>query len=248
MNGILQTNSKSKGLVLDPRTKLLMLITMSTIVLGGITSERLGFLSPCFCALPLILFLSARKIKSALVYTLVYGAAYTLFILASPHLSGVLYYLLLGTAGIITKFIPSIMLGVYVVSSTTVSEFTAAMQRMHVSEKLIIPLSVMFRFFPTVGDEFSSINNAMRMRGISLGGENVAKMLEYRFIPLMTCSVKIGEELSAAALTRGLGGECKRTNVCKIGLHLQDYFFMLICVAAFVLLISDKLGILGGIS
>ena len=92
----------------------------------------------------------------------------------------------------------------------------AMMLRMHLSEKIIIPLSVMFRFFPTVMDEAASIHAAMRMRDIRFGGRNAAKMLEYRMIPLMTCCVKIGEELSAAALTRGLGGKAKRTNICKI--------------------------------
>ena len=68
-----------------------------------------------------------------------------------------------------------------------------------------------------------------------MGGKNVGKMLEYRLVPLMTCCVKIGEELSAAALTRGLGGEVKRTNICKIGFHVQDVFFLLLCVVAFAI-------------
>ena len=37
------------------------------------------------------------------------------------------------------------------------------------------------------------------------GGKNPFLMLEYRLVPLMVSVVKIGDELSAAALTRGLG-------------------------------------------
>lgn len=111
------------------------------------------------------------------------------------------------------------------------------MLRMHISEKLIIPMSVMFRFFPTVTDEFSSINAAMRMREVSLMGKNAGKMLEYRLVPLLTCSIKIGEELSAAALTRGLGGTVRRTNVCEIGFRVQDTIVVLFCLAPFVLVI-----------
>ena len=73
------------------------------------------------------------------------------------------------------------------------------MNKMHVTEKITIPLSVMFRFFPTVADEFASINAAMRMRDIRVGGKNAGKMLEYRMVPLMVCLAKIGEELNAAA-------------------------------------------------
>ena len=50
---------------------------------------------------------------------------------------------------------------------------------------------------------------------------------------MMICSVKIGEELSAAALTRGLGGPVKRTNICKIGFRAQDIVLLLICLGAF---------------
>ncbi len=111
------------------------------------------------------------------------------------------------------------------------------MQRIHLSEKIIIPLSVMFRFFPTVMDEFRSINAAMKMRDIQLGGSGVLKMLEYRLVPLMVCCAKIGEELSIAALTRGLGGPTKRTNICKIGFHIQDWIVLTLCAVPYLVLV-----------
>jgi len=241
--GFMQSGVEDRGLLLDPRTKLLLLITMTVFVLGGAGSTVLWFINPCLCILPLVLLLSSKKFKTAVIYVVVYSTMYFLFYYFGPKTTGIVNFLLLGTAGILTRFMPGIMMGIYVVSTTTVSEFTAAMLRMHVSEKLIIPLSVMFRFFPTVADEFSSINAAMRMRGVSFGGKNAGKMLEYRLIPLLTCSSKIGEELSAAALTRGLGGDVRRTNVCDIGFRFQDVIMMLVCAVPFVLLAISGLGI-----
>ena len=232
--GIMQSDIENRGLVLDPRTKLLLLITMATFVLGGAGSAKFWFITPCLCLAPLVLLLSAKKYKTAAIYVAVYLVTYSSFHFLGPQTTGILNFLLLGTTGIITRFMPSIMMGVYVVSTTTVSEFTAAMLRMHISEKLIIPMSVMFRFFPTVADEFSSINAAMRMRGVSFGGKSAGKMLEFRLVPLLTCSSKIGEELSAAALTRGLGGNVRRTNVCEIGFHAQDFIVILACIVPFV--------------
>ena len=55
-------------------------------------------------------------------------------------------------------------------SSTSVSEFISAMERMHVTEKITIPLSVIFRFFPTISEEYKAIRDAMKMRGICAGG------------------------------------------------------------------------------
>jgi energy-coupling factor transporter transmembrane protein EcfT len=76
----------------------------------------------------------------------------------------------------------------------------AAMERMHATQKLVIPLSVVFRFLPTVKEGAASINDAMRMRGVQFGGRKAGDMLEYRLFPMMICSVKIGEYLSAAPL------------------------------------------------
>ena len=94
-------------------------------------------------------------------------------------------------------------MGYYLIESTTVSEFVAAMERVHIPQKIVIPLSVVFRFFPTIREEYAAIGDAMKMRGISTLRSPI-KMLEYRVVPLMISIANIGEELSAAALTRGL--------------------------------------------
>lgn len=115
-------------------------------------------------------------------------------------------------------------------STTSVSEFVASMERMHITDKIVIPLSVIFRFFPTIGEEYRAIADAMSMRQIRVGGKKPLKMIEYRIIPLMVSVVKIGDELSAAALTRGLGAPVKGTNICKIGFHWQDILLILFSV------------------
>lgn len=243
-NGILQASVQKRGLILDPRTKMLLLFTMAVFVLGYSGGEILNFLLPCFCVMPAVLLLTGRKYKTAFGYILIYSASYLAFIFLGDKTSGILNYLLLGICGILARFLPCMMMGAYMISTTTVSEFTAAMQQMHLSDKIIIPFSVMFRFFPTVINEFASINAAMKMRDIRIGGRNISKMFEYRIVPLMTCCVKIGEELSAAALTRGLGGTVHRTNICRIGFHVQDILVILLCLAPLSLLLLQTIGIL----
>lgn len=237
-SSVLQATSLNRGLILDPRTKIVLLIAMSVFVLGGLGSENLPYIVPVLCCLPLALLLSAKKIKQALIYLVLFSMAYLTTVFLLPLLSGLPQFLMLACSSIVCRFMPSIMLGAYVVSTTTVSEFSAAMQRLHVSENIVIPLSVMFRFFPTVAEEFKAINAAMSMRGISFGGGNAAKMLEYRLVPLMTCSAKIGEELSAAALTRGLCADVKRTNICRIGFGVQDYLLIALCAVLFIVSVA----------
>ena len=242
--GILQTTGQQRGLILDPRTKLLLLVTISTFVLGGLGGDKLSYIIPALSFMTLLLLLTAGRLRAAVICLVVYSAANLASLLLLPRLSGFIYFLVLGSVGIFSRVMPGVVMGVYVVSTTTVSEFTAAMHRMHISEKIVIPISVMFRFIPTVVEEFNSINAAMRMRGIRFGGGRAGKMLEYRLVPLLTCSAKIGEELSAAALTRGLGGEVRRTNICRIGFKIQDIIFIALCITAFAAAALAYLGVL----
>ena len=53
-------------------------------------------------------------------------------------------------------------------------------------------------------------------------------------IPIITCSVKTGEELSAAALARGLGSPVKRINMCSIGFRAADYLVFFIAAGTLV--------------
>lgn len=229
-----------RGLIMDPRTKLALLVTVTTFALGGAGGRRCEMLVPILCIAPFLLLLTAKRFKTSIIGMILFWGSSMLLTFANTRgMGGFLYYIILGSCGVLGRFLPCIMMGRYLMESTTVSEFTAAMKKLHVSDNIIIPLSVMFRFFPTVLDEADSISSAMKMRGIRIGGKHASKIIEYRMVPLMTCCVNIGEELSAAALTRGLGGEVKRTNICRIGFRLQDYAALALCLIPWILLIMD---------
>ena len=96
------------------------------------------------------------------------------------------------------------------------------------------------RFFPTIKEEYMAIRDAMKMRGITFGGGNAVKMVEFRMIPLLFSCVNIGDELSAAAITRGLGGKVRRTSVVELKLHAQDLIMILFFTVATVVFIVSK--------
>lgn len=231
---ILCSEKEKKGIILDPRTKIVLLLMIAVYVLGGAGGNSLLWARIVLVCVPFILLFASGRQGKCILFVILFVAAFFLQYFLMSRLNGLLSFLVLATAGIVTQFLPGVVMGYFAVSTTSISEFVAAMKRIHIPEKIIIPLSVMFRFFPTVLEEISSINDAMAMRGISFGGKHPGKMLEYRLIPMMTCSVKMGEELSAAALTRGLGAPVKRTNICKIGFGVWDIIFLIICVIIMV--------------
>lgn len=237
---------ENRGLVLDPRTKLAVMITLVVFALGGTGSDiiavRIG--TVILSVLPIVLLATARQWKKAVFFGVSYAAIKAAELLLIPNLTGIALSTLGLFCMIFVRLMPSLIMGAYMLSSTTVSEFIAAMHRMQIPQQITIPLSVMFRFFPTVLEEFAAINTAMKMRDIRIGGKNAGKIIEYRLVPLMVCSVNIGSELSAAALTRGLGVRVKRTNICKIGFHVQDITLLLLTVSLYVLWILGMIGVI----
>ena len=221
--------------VLDPRTKLLLLLTINVVMLSSAAEGNAALLKQAVAALAALLLLNAGKGKMALIYIILYAlAGQAGLVLRFFAGTSVIGFLVRFFAQILTRMAPGVMAACYVVATTSVSEFIAAMERMHVSQKIIIPFAVMFRFFPTIGDENRSIQDAMRLRSIGWKRGPVA-MLEYRFVPLIVSVVRIGDELSAAALTRGLGGPIRRTNYCKIGFSAWDFACIAFLAAVLIL-------------
>lgn len=192
---------------------------------------------PFFMALPFLLLALSGKLFTAVKFAAVFFfASYWNHILFFLPQDGALGSVLRLVFMLIVSFLPCLVTGAYIVNTTTVSAFIAAMQRMHIPQKITIPFVVLFRFFPTIAEEYRSIQDAMRIRGVGAKNGPIA-MLEYRLVPLMISIVKIGDDLSAAAATRGLGDGEKRTSVCEIGFGATDAAIALLSVAILVVLL-----------
>ena len=215
---------------LDPRTKMLLVLTIATICVAGGSDLPTTISKILLSFIPFILYLHERRFKMAFIYMAFYvfsSVGGTIFI---RNTYGILNFIVVALFMCISRFMPGLMMGAYLVTTTKVSEFMAAMDRMHIPQSVSIALSVTFRFFPTLKEEYQSISKSMRVRGIRFGGGKPFQMLEYRLIPLMISSMKISEELSAAALTRGLGSPKKRTNICDIGFRIPDLLAIILCL------------------
>jgi len=223
---------------LDPRTKLALVLILALFVMGGLGGEALRSIKTVLSALPFALLLAERQWKRFARGIVMLGTGYGL-LTVMPFLPRVLNYLALLCGGILTRFVVTVVMGEYLIATTSVSEFISAMERLHMPQAVTIPMSVMFRLFPTIGAEWRSIRRAMRMRGIHLGGAKASQVLEYQLVPMMTSTVRIGEELSASALTRGLGGPAQRTNICRIGFRTQDLFLLAGCLFVIVVWILE---------
>lgn len=101
-------------------------------------------------------------------------------------------------------------------------------------QKLIITLSVTIRYFPAIFEEIKHIHNAMKLRTIPF-----SEKIECFVVPFMMAASTTVEELSAAAVTRGIENPAPKTSITQLKFHLVDYLILFIeagfTVAAFML-------------
>ena len=226
---------------LDPRTKFYMILIVSAVVMMSATTPFLWGVRITMTLIPIILLIIEKKYTSAFGFTFLYIAALVLtFVFLSEDSNGFFKTFLTGYSGIVVQFMPCLITAWYVIRTTKIDEFMSAMQKMKIPDGITISLAVVMRFFPTIKEEYSSISDAMKMRGIAFGGGNAAKMIEYRMIPLLFSCVNIGDELSAAAITRGLGGKVKRTSVAELRLRLVDWLLITAFTAVAVIFVVYK--------
>ena len=211
-----------KGFYLDPRTKILFMAFVTTLMF--FVYENLA-MDAVVAVIPLTLLLINRQVRTALIY----GGLFALAVVAKLTqgmyvLPSVLNMISVLLVAMVIRLFPIFMLGYYIIESTSTDEFVAAMEKWHIPESL--------------GEESAAITDAMRMREIQFGTkkfwQNPTALLEYRVIPLMISVVKIGDELSAAALTRGLGGLKHRTSIAAIGFTAYDLIIALLSAGLLV--------------
>lgn len=233
IDSILIQRKSERSLPLDPRAKLFIALVVSTIMIVGDGRGALAIVQPILAAVPAIFFVLLGRYGTAAKYAVIYALTKAVPLFVITHTDLTVLVLAAGIVGALGKMLPGIFMGYFLVATTTVSEFIAAAERMHLPQALVIPISVMFRFFPTTVEEYGSIKDAMRMRGIH-GFRNPMTMMEYRLVPLLMSVVNIGGDLSASAITRGLDSPRPRTNACVIGFGWPDALVFVLGSASLV--------------
>lgn len=132
------------------------------------------------------------------------------------------------------KMFPCLMSGALLISTTSLHDVVLAMRKCHFPQKLIITLSVTIRYFPAIFEEIKHIHNAMKLRTIPF-----SEKIECFVVPFMMAASTTVEELSAAAVTRGIENPAPKTSITQLKFHLVDYLILFIeagfTVAAFML-------------
>jgi len=225
------TEKHNKQYALDPRTKLFILLVLSIIilVLPDMPSEWMC-IGVIFMTL-LVMGAYKQALRCALIYS---GLIGVLFICMLFPESGLAAFLSMITMTF-RKIAPPLFFASGMIATTKVGELVSAMQRLRIPKPIVITFAVTLRFFPTAKEEYASIRDAMRLRGIGVSFGNVLTrpltVMESVLIPMMMRCATIAEELSAAAVSRGIESSGKRTSITELKMRVFDWVMMSIHLA-----------------
>ena len=124
------------------------------------------------------------------------------------------------------------------IGTTQVSEFMAALNRMHIPKSVVIPVTVMIRYIPMIQEDWGYIKDSMKMRDVAPSFFGVithpSQTVECVYVPLMMAASKMADEISAAAVTRGIETPKPRTCMKQIHFGIADIFVALAFTAYFM--------------
>ncbi|MGN9788737.1 energy-coupling factor transporter transmembrane component T family protein [Nonomuraea sp. ZG12] len=198
------------ALRLDPRTKVALVLGASLVVMAPGGASAL----PAALVLGTLLALSERAWARALALPLVAAAIAAVAYFLPPAMPHPVIAMLATIAAFLLRFVAIGGIALHLMRTTTPTELTAALRAARVPRAITVPAAVMLRFLPTIVAEARAVRDAMRLRRIGGWGgmlRHPALSIELFTVPLIASSLRVAEDLSAAALLRGLGSATRPT-------------------------------------
>lgn len=236
---------KKAGISLDPRTKFLILI-IANMAYFTLFKGSAVFV---FIVLGVIICFLLGAYSAAFKFIIFYAVIMTGNVLAGfmPKWLSVIW----ATFTIAVQFfLPLIIYFMILIYTSTIDDIYGVLEKLRVPQIIAIPILVMIRFIPTIGEEYRYISQAMSLRGLGVGFKNFIlhplKTVEFIYVPLLFSLVRIGEELTMASLTRGLGLYKKRTSMKVIKMRALDYLVLFVYIAVFAWFLLEHNGYVNG--
>ncbi|MCH1983135.1 energy-coupling factor transporter transmembrane protein EcfT [Ruminococcus sp. OA3] len=210
-----------KGHSIDPRTGLVLLVLANIIAF----SQNCFWVECGWVAVLALLMLTCGRVCSGIKW----GAGFVLLMVlqwhvlpAAPKIFATSFSIFINYA---RRMFPCLMVGSLMLHTMSLRKFVAGLRRMGIPQKLIVPISVTLRYFPAIREEAGYIRDAMRLRNV----RGIDK-IEALVVPLMISATVTAEELSAAAVTRGIENPAPKTSVICLKMNVLDWISLLTAV------------------
>jgi len=222
-----ESKSQKMSLKIDPRTLIVVNILFCILLL--MVSNR--YASHICFVIAMLLMLLVRLETKLILYSSVYLAIILTEYIVQLYEIQVLIVLISIAGYLFCKIIPMLMITAIMINRVKINELITALEKLKLQRGIILGIVVSFRFVPTMKYEFEIIKESIRLRGIEISYLKMIltpiKTIERFLIPLLFRCLKVAEELTATALTRGVEHEVARTAYFKVKLGYYDWTIML---------------------
>ena len=228
---------------IDFRTKFFLTLIIGISTMEGSLARRYYYLGIFLALLPYLFALYDRKISlvsKGIFYT---GLAFLGQNIMEKFPNSFWAMILNLYAGIVIKILPGLIMGYYTMTTTKMSDLVYSLQKIKLPNTIIIPISVMFRFFYSIKQDYKIIGEAMYMHDLTLKSffKNPSRFIEYKFVPLLMITSQTADNVAISAMTRGMKVDGERSSISSAQLRSIDYIFLAFGIFIISLFIRIKL-------
>ena len=225
---------------LDPRTKIVIVLSLSTLsLIYDDISMLIVFLSiSCLCSVLMNSNLIAIlvRLKKLICVMAAIAIVQSLFTKTGNPIIKIGTFTLLTDYGIVRSLKFVLRLGIIIVSAAIITtsssrEIVQGLVQWRCPYEIAFMVSVAIRFLPIFKEEMTDMVIAIQLRGIDLKRVELKKKIKvYKYIlfPIVTNSILKAKELSTAMEMRGFRAYHSRTSYMTLKMQNTDYILIAI--------------------
>lgn len=228
---------------LDPRTKLLLIATLTTLAVFALDVFYLMAVLLTTIIVNILLkadILSAiKRLKTIISLIIFIAIVQSLTVKEGASLIKIANFNLITTGGLLNGAEFALRMGIIIFASVIASTekgrgMIDALIKLKIPYEIAFMVSVTIRFIPVFRNEFAARLTALKLRGIDIKKLKFNKKLKaysYLLAPAVTGSMLKSRTLAAAMESRGFRAYKKRTMLSALRLKYIDYAVIIITIA-----------------
>lgn len=241
-----------KNYNLDPRTKLVMVLIISTLAI--IYNDLLNLLALLILATIIAIAMKSdlisilKRIKKLLLLMIAIAFVQSISSKTGNIVLSIGGFILITDFGLIKALEFILRIGIIIISSVIITtsnsrEIVQGLVQMKVPYEIAFMVSIAIRFLPIFRDEMVDKVVALQLRGVDLRKINFKekiKIYKYLLLPITTNSILKAKELSIAMEMRGFRAYPQRTSFLVLKMRMMDYIIISISLIGFLGLIITR--------
>jgi len=226
---------------LDPRTKLLMVFSLSTLAVFVVDVLLLSIV--LIISIIVANFFKANwsflnRVRKFIILLIGIAFLQSIFSPSGQVLFSIQNFTLLTTGGlakglrVILRML-TIIISATIMKGSSPREIIQALIQWRVPFELAFMVSLAIRFIPILGQEAKDAFTAIQLRGIEIDKLSITKRFKvysYMFMPVLSGIVHRARELSTSLEARAFRAYPERTSYIKLKLSRYDFLIMSISV------------------